>query len=711
MSTNYLEHLNDAQRAAVTHPQGSLLVLAGAGSGKTRVLTTRVTWLINQLKVDPSAILAVTFTNKAANEMLERINAKIELSSQLMWVGTFHSIALKILSRDYEKAGLSSTFQIIDSRDQLSLIKKIVNNLELDETRYSPREIQKYISTNKEQGIRFANLEREDNRLSVWDRVYEQYELWCNKESWLDFAELLLRCYELLKNNPDVLSAYQNRFLHILVDEFQDTNQLQYKLVKLLCGETACVFAVGDDDQSIYSFRGAKASNMQLFLKEFRVKEPVRLQQNYRSTTNILEVANAIISNNNNRIGKQLWTSNQDGAKVTFFQGQSEEEEADFIVREIRKLVNNQIMLNDIAILYRSNAQSRVLEQVLYNCGVAYKVYGGLRFFDRQEIKMVFAYLRLIVNRNDNEAFLRAVNFPPRGIGAKTIVKLEEISSTYQISLFESCTYLEGKTRLLVEQFNNLILSIADKKSLGVANIIDNIIKVTGMIDYYIQSNEINGKDKVENLNELVNATLSLNDNHQLSIEEFMLQTAIESPERGNSGESGAVKLMTAHASKGLEFKVVFIVGLEEGLFPHENSLNTKDGLEEERRLMYVAITRAREQLYLLRACNRLLWGRRQFTLISRFISEIPKSFLIVADNNDTPARSENILADAIDSRAQATSIVTPFKSGDIVCHDKFGKGKVLEIITDKNRVKAEIFFIGFGRKILDLSIAKIEKF
>jgi len=718
MSANYLESLNDAQRIAVTHEDGSMLVLAGAGSGKTKVLTTRITWLIHELKVHPSAILAVTFTNKAANEMLQRVNANLQMFGSIMWIGTFHSIALKIISRDYPKIGLASTFQIIDNRDQLSLIKKIIHNLELDETRYSPREIQKYIMANKEQGIRVSALNRIDNRLSVWNRIYEQYENLCHKESYLDFAELLLRCYELLINNEDVLTAYRNRFLHILVDEFQDTNQLQYRLIKLLCGKDTCVFAVGDDDQSIYSFRGAQASNMQLFLQEFAIKSPVRLQQNYRSTTNILEIANAVISNNSKRIGKKLWTANQSGTKAIFFQASSEEQEAQFIVREIKNLLPHEAQLNDIAVLYRSNAQSRVLEQVFYNAGIAYKVYGGLRFFDRQEIKIIFAYLRLVVNQNDNEAFLRAVNFPPRGIGAKTIAKLEDAGAAHEVSLFAACEYLEGKSRLLVEQFNNLILSIVDKKSLGVAYVIDYIIKTTGMIDYYTQSNEVNGQDKIENLNELVNATLSLQNNHQLSIEEFMLQTAIEAPDKDNNTENNTVKLMTVHAAKGLEFKVVFIVGLEDGLFPHENSINTHDGLEEERRLMYVAITRARNKLYLLRACNRLLWGRRQFTIISRFVSEIPKSLLIVAESKEEQswiAKESTIQSTTLEDKSLSENVtatpLVPFKHGDIVRHDKFGKGKILGIIADKNRIKAEIFFIGFGRKTLDLSIAKIEKF
>lgn len=726
-----LDGLNSEQLKAVTYRDGSLLVLAGAGSGKTKVLTTRLVWQIRTNTLGLSEVLAVTFTNKAAKEMLYRVGKLLNTDTRYMWVGTFHSIALRFLRLHYAEAGLPASFQIIDSSDQLSLIKRLIKQSNLDEDRYPPREVQNYINHQKEQGLRASQLTPDGLRSKYWLEIYTLYEEACNRDGLVDFTELLLRSYELFSLHDNLLSRYRSQFKHILVDEFQDTNTLQYKWLQLLVGATTSIFAVGDDDQSIYAFRGAKVGNMRAFLRDFNAPEPLRLEQNYRSTPIILAAANAVIGNNSERIGKNLWTDNSLNEKIRLYEGYTEEDEAYFVIDEIKNLANNGIDLSEIAILYRSNAQSRVFEQHLYNRGLAYRVYGGLRFFDRQEIKRVLAYLRLIVNPGDNEAFLRVVNFPARGIGPKTIENLQELAISNNVSLFEAVGLLSGKSRLTVSRFTDLIhLMQIESKVLNLPETISYIIETSGIRDFY-HNEPKEGEERLDNLNELVTAVSGFESEEGSNpLLEFLAHAVLESIDNQAQNYESAVQLMTVHAAKGLEFRVVFVVGLEDGLFPHDNSLNVQKDVEEERRLMYVAITRAREKLYLLRACSRLLWGKRLAAPISRFVNEIPAELILNIsgvskigynqlgdyDNLDYAGLSPNDSSSVLENPEHRTSRVVlkdqdvTVKIGDMIRHSKFGNGKVLRLNQDGKKMTAEIFFIGIGKKTLDLNIAKIEK-
>ncbi len=726
-----LEGLNSQQFKAVTHADGSLLVLAGAGSGKTKVLTTRLAWLIRTRHLGISEVLAVTFTNKAAREMLNRVGRLLHTDTKYMWVGTFHSIALRLLRAHYQEAGLPASFQIIDAGEQQSLIKRLIKQKGLDEDRYPAKEIQSYINYQKEQGLRAAQLTPDGLRTQQWLEIYNLYEETCNRDGLVDFTELLLRSYELLAMHDGLLRRYQQQFKHILVDEFQDTNQLQYLWLKILVGAESEIFAVGDDDQSIYSFRGAKVSNMRAFLRDFNAPEPLRLEQNYRSTTTILDAANALINNNSERIGKNLWTDNAQIDKIRLYEGYTEEDEAYFVIDEIKSLHNNGIDLADMAILYRSNAQSRVFEQHLYNRGLAYKVYGGLRFFDRLEIKRVLAYLRVIVNPYDNEAFLRIVNFPARGIGARTIENLQELALQRQISLFDAVEFLPGKSKLTVGKFIDLIRMMqSDIKVLNLTEVISYIIETSG-IRAHFEADPKEGEERLDNLNELVTAVSGFTaEDADNPLVEFLAHAVLESVDNQAQNLESAVQLMTVHAAKGLEFKVVFVVGLEEGLFPHDNALKNLKDVEEERRLMYVAITRARDKLYLLRACSRLLWGKRISAPISRFVDEIPEELILnisgvssigysQLNEYDTPKRNNfklpNNPAQVANPESNTSRVVLvekdlTIKIGDMVRHAKFGQGKVLRLNSDGKKMTAEIFFIGMGKKNLDLNIANIEK-
>ncbi len=719
--------LNPQQAQAVTYDQGSLLVLAGAGSGKTKVLTTRIAWLIQAKQLGVSEVLAVTFTNKAAKEMLHRISKLIPLDTRYMWVGTFHAIALRILRAHYEDAGLIKNFQIIDSAEQQSILKRIIKQKNLDEEKYTPRDIQNFINYQKEHGVRASQLTPDGFRSQYWIEIYQAYEELCNKDSLVDFTELLLRTYELFKFNDAILRRYQNQFKHILVDEFQDTNQLQYLWLKLIAGTRNHVFAVGDDDQSIYSFRGAQVGNMRSFMQDFKTPEPLLLEQNYRSTSTILEAANTVINNNSDRIGKNLWTNQDKSEKISLYEGYTEEDEAYFVTDEIRSLINEtDVSLSEIAILYRSNAQSRVFEQHLYNRGIGYKVYGGLRFFDRLEIKRVLAYLRLIVNHDDNEAFLRIVNFPARGIGPRSIENLQLIPQEKNLSLYDATQNLSGKSKQTFEKFTKLIEMMAnDITLLDLPEVISYIIETSGIREHF-ENDKREGEERLENLNELVTAVAGFTpESPENILVEFLSHAVLESIDNQATLEEPAVQLMTVHASKGLEFKVVFLVGLEEGLFPHENSLDTQKNLEEERRLMYVAITRAKQKLFLLRACSRLIWGKRISAPISRFINEIPTELINnisglskVGHNqfgyeyNQVQSQmypdTENLSSKT--SRIEMKDKNITFKIGDMIKHAKFGKGKILRLNAEGDKLTAEIFFIGVGKKTLDLNIAKIEK-
>ena len=724
------ENLNKEQVLAVTskHDQ-SVLVLAGAGSGKTKVLTTRIAWLIANSHATIDEILAVTFTNKAAKEMQHRVSTQIDTPmDKRVWIGTFHSIALRLLSRHYKEAKLPAYFQVLDSQDQSNILKRLIKAANLDENHYVPKELQKFINNQKEQGLRAKDMVPDGLRQEIWVKLYSDYEGLCNRNGLVDFTELLLRSYELLSNNVEILDEYRQKFRHVLIDEFQDTNQLQYNWIKLLAGGKNCFFAVGDDDQSIYAFRGAKVANMQAFIRDFNIGEPIRLEQNYRSSPEILAAANAIISNNSGRIGKKLWTNRASHEKIHLYEAYTEEDEAYFVADEIKTLEKAGVKLSEIAILYRSNAQSRVFEQHFYNKGVPYRVYGGLRFFDRQEVKHALAYLRLVVNDNDNEAFLRVVNFPARGIGAVAIKNLQEIAENQGTSLLSACKNYGGRGGQNLSEFADLILSMKQKIiSLSLPEIISYIIDVSGLKGHY-EGDKKSGVERLENLNELINAVTNFT-SETGSIAEFLSHAVLESTGDSQSREADqAVQLLTVHAAKGLEFNTVFAVGLEDGLFPHENCLDNVRDLEEERRLMYVAVTRAKEKLYLLRACSRLMWGKRLSAPISRFVNEIPGELISNISGVSTIGSSSLMdFAGAMASDCGVAAMPTDnpetkisrvnisdkdmvIKIGDMVKHAKFGNGKVMHLNIDGKKMTGEIFFIGIGKKMLDLNIAKIEK-
>lgn len=724
--------LNKEQVKAVSHdPDKSVLVLAGAGSGKTKVLTTRVAWLINKCYATIDEILAVTFTNKAAKEMQHRVATILDVAvDRKVWIGTFHSISLRILSRHHTEANLPAYFQILDSQDQLNILKRLIKAANLDENHYVPKDLQKFINNQKELGLRSHNMAPEGLRQETWVKLYADYEMLCNRDGLVDFTELLLRSYELLLAHKEILNHYQRRFKHVLIDEFQDTNQLQYNWIKILAGNNNSFFAVGDDDQSIYAFRGAKVANMQAFIKDFNVTEAICLEQNYRSTPEILNAANAIISNNSGRIGKNLWTDKKSSEKIHLYEAYTEEDEAYFVADEIKALDRAGEDLSKVAVLYRSNAQSRVFEQLFYSRSIPYHVYGGLRFFDRQEIKHALAYLRLVASENDNEAFLRIVNFPTRGIGAVAIKGLQEVANTNELSLLNACRVGDGRSSKNLLAFANLIdfMKIA-VVGLDLPETISYIIEASGLKAHY-EDDKKSGIERLENLNELISAVTSYGADEGINtVSEFLAHAVLESASDTNAKNTDqAVQLLTIHAAKGLEFKTVFVAGLEDGLFPHENCLDNERDLEEERRLMYVAVTRAKEKLYLLRACSRLMWGKRQSAPLSRFVGEIPGELIsnisgisaigssslmdfagVPAVNADDVAISRENPETKI-SRVNLADNEVTIKIGDMVKHAKFGNGKVMHLNIDGKKMTGEIFFIGIGKKMLDLNIAKIEK-
>jgi DNA helicase-2/ATP-dependent DNA helicase PcrA len=644
VSDRLLAGLNDQQLAAVTLPAQPALILAGAGSGKTRVLTTRIAWLIQTHQASPQGILAVTFTNKAAKEMVARISAMLPINTRGMWIGTFHGLCNRLLRAHHRDAGLPQTFQILDTADQLSAIKRLLKANGVDDEKYPPRNLQVFINGAKESGLRSNAVEVDDPYNRKFVELYAMYDAQCQREGVVDFAELLLRCYELLSRNEPIRSHYQQRFRHILVDEFQDTNTLQYKWLKLLAGGHNAIFAVGDDDQSIYAFRGANVGNMADFEREFRVQNVIRLEQNYRSHGNILDAANALIRHNARRLGKNLWTSEGTGEPVRVFEAGSDGLEAAWLVDEVKSLVADGLARREIAVLYRSNAQSRVIEHALFNAGIAYRVYGGLRFFERAEIKHALAYLRLIENPADDTAFLRVVNFPPRGIGARTIEQLQDAAKAGNQSLYAAVGGVAGKAGVNLGSFVRLIDSLRfETAPLPLAETVEAVIDRSGLIAHYKAEKE--GQERVENLEELVNAAAAFVAEEGYAqdaagtqadgaaalpspLAAFLSHASLEAGENQAAEGQDALQLMTVHAAKGLEFHAVFITGLEEGLFPHENSMQELDGLEEERRLMYVAITRARRRLYLSFAQSRMLHGQTRYGIRSRFIGELPEGCL-----------------------------------------------------------------------------------
>jgi DNA helicase-2/ATP-dependent DNA helicase PcrA len=717
---NLLDRLNEPQLAAVTLPPQHALILAGAGSGKTRVLTTRLAWLISTGQVSPQGVLAVTFTNKAAKEMLARLSAMLPINVRGMWVGTFHGLCNRMLRAHYRDAGLPQLFQILDSADQLSAVKRMLKSLNVDDEKFPPRELCWFINAQKEAGLRPAAVEASFGSNEDWTKkrveLYEAYETQCQKEGVVDFAELLLRCYELLERNEPLRRHYQERFRHVLVDEFQDTNKLQYRWLKLLAGEGAAMFCVGDDDQSIYAFRGADVGNMRDFEREFKVANLIRLEQNYRSHGNILDAANAIIQNNPSRLGKNLWTEAGAGEPLRVHESYSDGDEARFIVEEVKALSNDGHARAEIALLYRSNAQSRALEHALFNAGLPYRVYGGLRFFERAEIKHALAYLRLIANPDDDTAFARVVNFPTRGIGARTLEQLADAAKVQGGSLHAAIPQVVGAGGAKLAAFAALIVKLREAASLPLPELVEHVLDLSTLRTHY--QNEKEGQERLANLDELVNAASSfvaeegrIAAEGELSADlaEFLAHAALEAGEHQAGEGDDALQLMTVHSAKGLEFNVVFICGLEEGLFPHENSIVEDKGLEEERRLMYVAVTRARQRLYLCHAQTRMLHGQTRYNLPSRFIDEIPAGLL-----KFLTARAGRYAGSAVPPTPSFGAAPRPQRSGELrigqtVMHAKFGLGVIVNAEGGGADARVQINFGNAGMKWLALSVAKLE--
>ncbi len=719
--SDLLASLNAEQLAAVTLPPQHALILAGAGSGKTRVLTTRMAWLISTGQVSPHGVLAVTFTNKAAKEMLARLSAMLPINTRGMWIGTFHGLCNRLLRVHHREAGLPSTFQILDSADQLSAIKRLLKNLNIDDEKFPPRELAGFINAHKEQGLRAGQAEAYDDYTRRRVELYAEYDAQCQREGVADFAELLLRSYELLLRNEPLRHHYQARFRHILIDEFQDTNRLQYAWLKLLAGhdgsapsaQGACLFAVGDDDQSIYAFRGAEVGNMRDLEREFKVANVIRLEQNYRSHGNILDAANALIKNNRGRLGKNLWTEAGAGEPIRIFEGFADLDEARFVVDEVRELARDGMPRQHIAVLYRSNAQSRVLEHQLFTANVPYRVYGGLRFFDRQEVKHALAYLRLIANPDDDTAFSRVVNFPARGIGSRSLEALQEAAHRANSSLYNAAASLSGKAGTAVGHFIRLIETLrTETTALPLPEVIEHLIEKSGLRQHYLTEKE--GRERLENLDELINAAASFvqDEDAQSTLPEdggplaaFLAHASLEAGERQAGEGQDAVQLMTVHAAKGLEFDAVFITGLEQGLFPHENSMSERDGLEEERRLMYVAVTRARQRLYLTHAQTRLLHGQTRYCLPSLFLEELPEKLLRPVGQR-LAATSGSIQEQRISSYEVPSA--GGFRVGQNVQHAKFGPGVIVAAEGRGNDARVQVNFGASGMKWLALEYAKL---
>ncbi|MDB4041989.1 UvrD-helicase domain-containing protein [Methylophilaceae bacterium] len=713
-----LADLNEKQIEAVTTSDESALILAGAGSGKTKVLTSRVAWLIHNQTTSPGGILAVTFTNKAAKEMLVRISSQLPINTRGMWVGTFHGLCNRFLKKHHKDAGLPEIFQILDSADQKSAIKRVMKSMNIDEELFTSKDLQYFINANKEEGVRSNDYQAFDDISKKKNEVYSAYEKKCQKEGVVDFAELLLRCLELLQKNVSIREHYQSIFKHILVDEFQDTSKLQYQWLKLLTSNQSFIFAVGDDDQSIYGFRGASPGNMKDLQNDFKIKNVIKLEQNYRSTNNILNAANAIIDNNKDRLGKNLWASLGDGDLIRQYTALDDRLEAAYLVDEIKMMHRAGSRYDQIAILYRNNAQSRVIEMAMVTNQIPYRVFGGLRFFDRAEVKHTLAYLRLISNKNDDNAFIRIVNFPPRGIGARSIEQLDDYTKKNDCSMWEAAkAFLSENKSPKISIFVNLIQNIEDQiHGTGIDESIDYINTYSGLKEHYAKDKD--GGSRIENLDELVSAAKSymidtreensedkLTGNQSLLLAEFLDYTSLESGELQASAGDDALQLMTIHSSKGLEFDVVFITGLEDGLCPHERSLLEQKGIEEERRLMYVAVTRARNKLYLSLAQSRMTYGQPRYNLPSRFLDEIPEE--LIKRLNSSKDKDLLYSAPTIAAYSESKHI---WKVGTMVSHQKFGQGMVTGYEGNENDLRIQIKFSNHGIKWLAMEYAKLSE-
>ncbi|HZN99970.1 MAG TPA: UvrD-helicase domain-containing protein [Burkholderiales bacterium] len=710
----HLEHLNPEQLAAVTLPDEHALILAGAGSGKTRVLTTRIAWLIKGGRVTPAGILAVTFTNKAAREMLTRAGAMMSVNPRGMWIGTFHGLCNRMLRAHAPEAGLPRAFQILDSQDQLAAIKRLLKAMNVDEERFPPREVQYFINDQKEEGVRARDVPPADENTRRLAELYAAYDEQCQREGVADFPELLVRSYELLARNEILREHYARRFRHILVDEFQDTNRLQYRWLKLFSIQQSCFFCVGDDDQSIYTFRGAHVGNMADYEREFKVRRVIRLEQNYRSHGNILDAANALIANNRNRLGKNLWTAAGKGEPVRVFEGESDNDEARWIVAEVQSLARDGTPLSQMAVLYRSNAQSRVVEHALFSHGIPYRVYGGLRFFERAEIKHALAYLRLIATPEDDSSFLRVANFPPRGIGARTLEQLQDAAKQARAPLMKVSEGTKAASfRLLIDNLRS------ETQGLPLKEVVEVVIAKSGLLEHY--KNEREGADRVENLEELVNAAAAFTEEDRVSesgeavdpLTAFLTHAALEAGEHQAGEGQEALQMMTVHSAKGLEFDAVFISGLEEGLFPHEQSVTERDGLEEERRLAYVAITRARQRLYLSHAQTRMLHGQTRYNIPSRFLEEIPQQLLKWLTPRFSRQQKELRMAGGWSARPspvpKPSRDVGGFRIGQNVLHPKFGSGVIIDAEGHGTDARVQVNFGNQGVKWLAVAVAKLQ--
>jgi DNA helicase-2/ATP-dependent DNA helicase PcrA len=711
--SDIISPLNDAQRDAVAAESGNMLVLAGAGSGKTRVLVHRIAWLIRTQDFSPWSILAVTFTNKAAREMRGRIEQMLHIPVHGMWVGTFHGLAHRLLKAHWKEAGLPQNFQILDADDQLRLVKRVCRELDLDESRWPPRQAVWFINAQKDEGLRSAHVEVPHGDLFAQTmlRVYRAYEEACERAGMVDFAELLLRAHELWLKSPEVLAHYQGRFRQILVDEFQDTNTIQYAWLRVLAGRDIPVVAVGDDDQSIYGWRGAKIENIQRFSQDFDNTHIVRLEQNYRSTGTILQAANAVIAHNAGRLGKELWTSGETGDPITLYAGFNEQDEARYIVEQAEEWLAQGNNRASVAILYRSNAQSRVLEEALIRNAIPYRIYGGQRFYERMEIRNALAYLRLLLNRGDDAAVERVINTPPRGIGSKTLDTVRECARTRDMPLWSAIgAVIEEKllpSRALgaLEGFVVLINEMdAGTDELTLEEIAEHVIQASGLIDFHRKEKGEKGQARVENLEELVSAAKQFapEDGELSPLQQFLDQAALDAGDAQADEHEDSVQLMTLHSAKGLEFPLVFLAGMEENLFPHRMSIEEPGRLEEERRLCYVGITRAMERLVITYAESRRLHGSETYNSPSRFIREIPAQLL-------QEVRLHGTVAQPVSSITRATVPETELALGQRVYHQVFGEGVVLNFEGRGASARVEVNFDTEGGKWLVLQYANLQ--
>ena len=716
--SHVLDSLNASQRDAVGASSGNLLILAGAGSGKTRVLVHRIAWYIATGEASPQSILAVTFTNKAAAEMRSRIENLLGQSTRGMWVGTFHGLCHRLLRVHWQDANLPENFQILDSEDQYRTIRRTIRAMMLDESQYPPKEAQWYINAQKDKGLRPENINDEgDVTTAQMIQIYKIYQQTCERSGAVDFAELLLRTYELFNEKESIREYYQQRFNHILVDEFQDTNELQYKWLKLLVGNDNTLFAVGDDDQSIYSWRGARVENMQAFERDFKNTKLLKLEQNYRSTTTILNAANKLIGNNSARLGKNLWTDGEEGELIGIYMAYNETDEARYVVDQIKKAPEQGIVFSDHAILYRVSAQSRVLEEALLRSKIPYRVYGGVRFYERMEIKNALAYVRIATFQDDDVSFERIINTPTRGIGNKTVEELRAIAKNDNCSLWKAAFHIIEHKLLSARAINSLeeFIRLIKKMSLTASELtldeqVDGIIKLSGLINHFKKEKGEKGLARIENLEELVKAAseFEVGDDEELkemnTMQAFLAHAALESGETQAGDKSNCVHLMTLHSAKGLEFPSIYLVGMEEGLFPHQRSSNDLKQLEEERRLCYVGITRAKKTLTLTYTQHRRLHGSDYYPQPSRFINEIPAELLceIRLGGSVTESLFRNEETKSSGKDGQLTL-------GQRVSHAKFGEGVILNLEGNGSHMRIQVNFEKAGSKWLVASYANLQ--